>query len=984
MIITWTTDNLSDSRVDYGLDPSNLSSNLVNANLVTNHSLTINGLQSGSTYYFTVTSKDPSQNYLTIPDTPGIPLSFTMPDFTNPTISNIVVVPNNDGTASINWMTDASCDSKVDYGTDISNLSSNLTDVNVNTTHTLILTGLNSGTTYYFRVTSKNVDLNSVTSPALTENPISFTMTDFAPPIISNVIATPNTNSTAIITWTTDEKSDSKVDFGKLSTSLDSTRTDNERVTSHSITLTGLSSGTTYYFKLSSKDSSQNAAMAPSAPGSTISFTMPDFAPPVISNVKATPNSNGTAIITWTTDEKSDSKVDWGITNNNLNSNQVNTNLVVSHTLSLTGLNAGTTYYFRVTSKDSSQNATTSPDGQSNPLTFTVPDVTPPVISTIVSKANNNGTAIITWTTDEKSDSRIDYGNSSTSLGLNTIDANLVTSHSITLSGLSSSTLYYFRVSSKDSSLNSTTSPVASSSPLTFTMPDFAPPAISAIAAAPNSNGTAIITWTTDENSDSRVDYGSSVSALSINASDTSKVKTHKITLLGMSAGQMYYYRVTSRDVSLNSATSPDVSNTPMSFTIPIPVGVSTCAKDDSTNTFNSGTLGTNLLSVLDGNGALILKPAVSQDFTATSIPTGWKVTNWKAGGTNTYSGGAATVNGAHLYYNTALANGVSVEFNSKFAAENGQLIGLASGNQQNAPWVMIGRGNVGTGTGVYARTNTGYNILLSTSLLNSYHRYKINWNTSNFTIYVDGTLSATIPVTINSSMYFHASDSLSNTTSLSTDWVRISPYATNSTFTSRVIDAGSTTYWKYASWNSILPAGTSITISVRTGATATPDATWTPYQSVTNGGAIPGSSRYLQYQAVMTTSDIKSTPVLTDISFSCSSSASANRMTGSTMTDQTTMPQGNGHTAEKWSLEQNYPNPFNGSTIISYHVPKPTKVRFTIHDQFGRMVKLVEEQANTPGMHTLNLNLNGLAKGVYYYRMQAEGFHSTRKMILD
>ena len=85
------------------------------------------------------------------------------------------------------------------------------------------------------------------------------------------------------------------------------------------------------------------------------------------------------------------------------------------------------------------------------------PDTTPPVISDITSSGISDTSATITWTTDENSDSVVEYG-TTTSYGSTASNASLVLSHSVGLSGLSASTLYHFRVKSTDASNNTTTS----------------------------------------------------------------------------------------------------------------------------------------------------------------------------------------------------------------------------------------------------------------------------------------------------------------------------------------------------------------------------------------------------------------------------------------------------------------------------------------------------------------------------------------------
>ena len=81
------------------------------------------------------------------------------------------------------------------------------------------------------------------------------------------------------------------------------------------------------------------------------------------------------------------------------------------------------------------------------------PDTTPPVISNVQSSNITAANALITWTTDEASNSTVEYG-LTTSYGSTTSNATNVTSHSITLSSLGANTLYHYRVKSTDAAGN--------------------------------------------------------------------------------------------------------------------------------------------------------------------------------------------------------------------------------------------------------------------------------------------------------------------------------------------------------------------------------------------------------------------------------------------------------------------------------------------------------------------------------------------------
>lgn len=91
-------------------------------------------------------------------------------------------------------------------------------------------------------------------------------------------------------------------------------------------------------------------------------------------------------------------------------------------------------------------------------LTVTSTDSTPPVVSAVSATGMTGTGATITWTTDEPADSQVEYGLTTGYGATSSLDPTLVTGHSVLLSGLSASTLYHYRVHSRDASGNLTTS----------------------------------------------------------------------------------------------------------------------------------------------------------------------------------------------------------------------------------------------------------------------------------------------------------------------------------------------------------------------------------------------------------------------------------------------------------------------------------------------------------------------------------------------
>jgi hypothetical protein len=85
--------------------------------------------------------------------------------------------------------------------------------------------------------------------------------------------------------------------------------------------------------------------------------------------------------------------------------------------------------------------------------------------------------------------------------------------------------------------------------------------------------------------------------------------------------------------------------------------------------------------------------------------------------------------------------------------------------------------------------------------------------------------------------------------------------------------------------------------------------------------------------------------------------------------------------------LEQNYPNPLstsalNSATTIRYALPRATHVKLTVYNVGGQPVAELVNAEKQPGVHQVRLEIERLANGIYFYRLQAEGFIQTKKFI--
>jgi len=578
--ITWTTDELADGFVEFGIDATyGLVAGSAEHSL--KHEVQLTNLEPATTYFYRVRSTDPAGNAPTFSDGNLSFFTKAAPDLLPPNIVNDpVVIARTQTAATIQWVTDEPSDSRLSYGLNATYGQEVVLPEDV-VVHTVNLTNLDPDTEYHYRAASVDASDND---PTLSDDQTFTTLAapDETPPrLLSGPTVRNITSGSATIEWVTDEPSNSVVDVGTdLSYGLSHIER-GERVELHVVPLANLQPATTYHFKITSTDGSSNVLTTDytgtephSQDHAFNSLAQADDNPPIFLEGPVVYARDQAASVEFTTDEDVRYEIILD-TAAALNSPQrevlQNNSFGNRHSINLTNLQRGTFYYYRLTIWDqvgNSRVASTAgaggargkraklaqpPGGAGNFVTQQDPDTQfPVIISPPVVTAKTASSLTIEWETDERSDSFIQFGGSDQFTELDGSSADVLR-HRVVLTNLQPGQTYQYQTNSTDPSGNGATRSAKLVATTDLEL-DLTPPQIlTAPQIAWLTDQSATIEWTTDEQSTSIVQFGTE--ALDLRREDPELTTQHRITLTNLTPGTAYKFQTSSVDGSNNGPT---------------------------------------------------------------------------------------------------------------------------------------------------------------------------------------------------------------------------------------------------------------------------------------------------------------------------------------------------------------------------------------------------------------------------------------------
>jgi hypothetical protein len=414
-------------------------------------------------------------------------------------------------------------------------------------------------TLYYYKIYSRD-GAQAVSSGS---NAVSLTPTGkwTTPPSLESGPETSKiTTKKATITWSTNRTSDSKVSYGTSSGNYyDEEPSNPAQVAAHTINLTNLSPGTTYYYKAKWTDEDGNT-------GESEEKTFSTSPAPTVKDVSVANISIDSALINFTVNGANSVKIYYGVSTEFGGINSISTSTSESeYGTQLAGLLDGTKYYYKINAFDAEGD-----EYEGTTLDFSTlprPKISQVQIQQVTGTAQT--TLLISWLTNTPVSSIVTYypvanpGQARDEVNVTLKEGQ----HQTLLRGLLPDTNYGLIVKGIDKAGNQAVSDIQT---LT-TQTDTRPPQVSgmkveggvlptASGAGQESTAQLVISWNTDEPATSQVEFGEGTGTTYSQKTqeDASLTVNHLVVISNLTPSKVYHVRAISKDKAGNEGVSID------------------------------------------------------------------------------------------------------------------------------------------------------------------------------------------------------------------------------------------------------------------------------------------------------------------------------------------------------------------------------------------------------------------------------------------
>jgi len=303
--INWTTEEVANGEIQYGLTPSYGSTTPLETPLSLNHTIVLSGLTADTLYHYRIQSSDEIGNLATSPDntfttevSAGAGAGSGLVNV-SAVISGVETAEITFTSATIAWQTDIPSDSQVEYGD--SSLFGQLTtlDATLSTSHSVTITGLPSNTNYYFRVKSKLVGVSVAT---VSSNHDFNTLSEATPSVpyaqILSVSVGSITTTAATVSTTTDIGATARVEYG-ITTEYGQISATDSSAASHTIALSDLEPGTLYHYRVKAVSADGDVTFSEDYMFTTLTPTVPVPPPSGITDLSVAGYDDTSVTLAW-------------------------------------------------------------------------------------------------------------------------------------------------------------------------------------------------------------------------------------------------------------------------------------------------------------------------------------------------------------------------------------------------------------------------------------------------------------------------------------------------------------------------------------------------------------------------------------------------------------------------------------------------------------------------------------------------------------